>query len=69
MLNGTFNICINDNIYRVKLVEDMHGPKRIVIPMETKIHEPDGDDNNFSSNEGGGMWDQEICLRKKIEAP
>ncbi|KAI5399171.1 hypothetical protein KIW84_064523 [Lathyrus oleraceus] len=51
---------INDNIYRVKLVEDMHGPKRIVIPTKTEINEPDGDDSSFSSDESGGACDQEI---------
>lgn len=31
-LNEAFNIEINNNVYRVKIVEDMHGPKRIVVP-------------------------------------
>lgn len=31
-LNEAFNIEIHNNVYRVKIVEDMHGPKRIVVP-------------------------------------
>lgn len=36
-LNETFNVDVNNKIYRVKLVEDMHGPKRIFIPKVDSI--------------------------------
>lgn len=65
VLNEIFNVDINDNIYRVKLVEDMHGPKRIVIPTKTEINEPDGDDSSFSSDESGGACDQEILFEEE----
>lgn len=35
-LNETFNEENNDNIYMIKMVEDMCGPKSIVIPKEVK---------------------------------
>lgn len=31
-LNENFNMEINNNIFNIKLVEGMHGPKRIHIP-------------------------------------
>ncbi|CAL5202074.1 unnamed protein product [Lathyrus oleraceus] len=34
---GAFNIEINDNTFRVKVVEDMHGSKRIVVPKQNHV--------------------------------
>lgn len=31
VLNQTFNVEINDKVYSIKMVEDMHGPKRLVV--------------------------------------
>lgn len=39
VLNETFNMEINDNIYRIKMVDDMHEPKYIIIPKEVGVEE------------------------------
>lgn len=31
VLNEAFKLEVNDHVYNVKLVEDVHGPKRIVV--------------------------------------
>lgn len=43
VLNQTFNVEVNENVYRIKIVEVNHGPKHIVIQ---------------SSDEDGGAWRQ-----------
>lgn len=35
MLNETINVEINDHVYRIKMVEDMHGPKHIFITHDS----------------------------------
>ena len=53
-LNETFNIEINRRIYRVKLVEYLHGPKRIVVPkMAREVNESE----EFDSDGEDGVWD------------
>lgn len=59
VLNETFNVGINKNIYHVKLIEDMHGPKRIVIPKETVEKVQDRDESNWNSEDEGGVCDQD----------
>lgn len=34
VLHETMNVEVNDKIYRIKLLEDMHGPKKIVVPKD-----------------------------------
>lgn len=33
-LNESITVGVNENVYNIKLVKDMHGPKRIVVPKE-----------------------------------
>lgn len=53
ILNESINIGVNDNTYSIKLVEYMHGPKRIVVPKEW--HE--GILNESSSEMEEGEWE------------
>lgn len=55
VLIETLNMEINDNIYRIKMVDDMHEPKHIVIPKEV---EGGGSHENSSSeeDEDDGVW-------------
>lgn len=39
VLNESFNVEVNKHVYGVKLVEDMHGPKRLVVLKESKEEE------------------------------
>lgn len=50
VLNETINVDINDHVYSIKLVEDMHGPKRLYVPTELK----DEDSSVQSLSEEGG---------------
>lgn len=53
-LNETFNVDVNNKIYRVKLVEDMHGPKRIFIPnVDSMVSETE----DSGSDEDDDAWD------------
>lgn len=53
-LNETFNIEINRRIYRVKLVEYLHGPKRIMVP---KVAREVNESKEFDSDGEDGVWD------------
>lgn len=53
-LNETFNVDVNNKIYRVKLVEDMHGPKMIFIPnVDSMVSEIE----DSGSDEDDDAWD------------
>lgn len=58
VLNETSNIKINSNIFKVKLVEDMHGHKRVVIPREVGICKVNMVGDSSSDKENSG-WDDE----------
>lgn len=53
VLNETFNVEINDNVFSVKLVEDMHGPKRTVVPNLNK----DVGCNGINSYKNDNVWE------------
>lgn len=63
VLNQTFNVEVNNNVYMIKLVEDNHILKRIVISKEIKTdkvtdEESEQDDDYPSSYEVGDAWRQ-----------
>lgn len=47
VLNETINIYINDHIYCIKLVEDMHGPKRFFVPVDRDEEESSNKDKSL----------------------
>ncbi|KAI5438061.1 hypothetical protein KIW84_023976 [Lathyrus oleraceus] len=52
-LNETFNVDVNNRIYRVKLVEDMHGPKRILVPnIDSRMSESEDVDRRRTTTRG-----------------
>lgn len=63
ILNQTFNVEVNNNVYMIKLVEDNHFLKQIVISKEITTdkvsdEESEQDDDYPSSDEVGGAWRQ-----------
>lgn len=59
VLNQMFNVEINDKNYRVKLVKDMHVPKRIFIPKEPRVENFE-EESSWCSEEEDNVWDQNI---------
>lgn len=59
VLNQSINVEVNDHVYEIKLVEDMHGPKHKAVLNDTKVMdssegsslEEDVDDDNVWSVE------------------
>lgn len=37
VLNETFNVEVNNNVFKIKLVEYSYGPKWIIIPKEKEV--------------------------------
>lgn len=52
---------LNDNIYRIKMAEDMHGPKVIVVPKEAVKGELRDDS---CSEDDEGVWDEDDLEEK-----
>lgn len=58
VLNEMFNVEINENIYRVKLAENMHGPKRTVVPKEA-MRGKYQDESSMCLEEDESAWDED----------
>lgn len=57
--NETINIEVNDHIYRIKLVEDMHGTKCIVVPSLLKKVDNSEDSFLKEKDEEVSAWSED----------
>ncbi|XP_058761119.1 uncharacterized protein LOC131634461 [Vicia villosa] len=58
VLNETINVEINDQVYQIKLVKDMHGPKRIIVPNECNKDDPSEDSNSEEKDGEDSAWNE-----------
>ncbi|XP_058733452.1 uncharacterized protein LOC131605070 [Vicia villosa] len=68
VLNETYNISINDNVFRIKVVEDNHGPLRIALNHEGKIMESkDSDEVSEEWNDDSSDGDMLSFVQESVE--
>lgn len=56
VFNESLNLEVNEHVYESKLVEDMHGPQRIVIPHKSDKADCSSDSSDEEADEDGGTW-------------
>lgn len=66
-LNQIYNVDINDNVYRIKVVEDEYGPKRITISKTSKNNNK-GSKTEDSSEEDEGAWNMNVEVAESEES-
>lgn len=56
VLNETINIEIKNHIYRIKLVDDMHGLKHIIMKDDSSIAKDTSMEEEEDNDEEGSVW-------------
>ncbi|XP_058741575.1 uncharacterized protein LOC131613953 [Vicia villosa] len=67
VLNETFNLEVNKHVYGIKLVEDMHGPKRIVVPQASKKDDIAEVSSEEENKDDSGAWSSGDCMGSEEE--
>ena len=71
ILNEAFNMEINNNVYRIKLVEDEYVLKRILMSVKEKRKRTfvESEDSEETSDKGVayGTWRRKVTMMKDLE--
>lgn len=67
VLNESFSLEVNEYVYGIKLVEDMHGLKQIVIPQDSKKVDVLDESSEEEDEWGGGAWSSGDSMGRKDE--